>query len=359
MKSKGKLIYIAPGNPTFVQRDINFLLRSYTVIPLLYPWSPKIRIPLLFFRQAVEITRYLHSAKAIIVMFGGYWSLIPSLFGKLFNRPVYIIPGGTDCVSFPELNYGSLRKPLLRIFIKWSYQLCTRLAPVDHSLALSDYSYDTETTYPKQGFRYFFPKLTTPHTVIYNGFDPEFWNRDHFVSRNLNSFITVGTIPNETRFILKGMDLVCHLAGNLPQSEFIIIGISAYMKTKIPPDLKNVRCYDFLSADRIKALLSGSEFYLQLSVSEGFPNALCEAMLCECIPIGSNVGAIASIIGDSGYVVPKRDEQAILEKVKNILSMDPGRRKALGASARQRIIENFSLSDRERALVRLIEGTME
>ena len=53
---------------------------------------------------------------------------------------------------------------------------------------------------------------------------------------------------------------------------------------------------------------SMSRFYLQLSFSEGFGNALCEAMLCECVPIGSNVGAIPFIINDTGFILKKKDK---------------------------------------------------
>ena len=284
--------------------------------------------------------------------------MLPSIFGKLPGRPVYIILGGTDCVSFPDLKYGSLRKPLLKTCIKWSYQLCTRLIPVDHSLVVQDYSYYEKAIYPKQGFRYFFPRLTTPHTVIYNGFDSDFWRPDPTVNRIGNSFITVGTISSETRYILKGIDLVYLLAMEFPQSDFTIIGVSESMRNRLPTLPPNLELQPFLSSEMIRKRFSGAEFYLQLSISEGFPNALCEAMLCECIPIVSNVGAMPFIIHSSGIVILRRDSEQIRNAVMSLLAVAPDKRDALGKSARERIITNFALSGREGALIDLIDGKL-
>ena len=94
-------------------------------------WGNKKNVIYLFLTQLVFLVKTVRNSDCIFIMFGGYWSFIPSLFGKIFNKPVYIILGGTDCVSFPFINYGSLRKKLLKQFINWSYKMATRLLPVD------------------------------------------------------------------------------------------------------------------------------------------------------------------------------------------------------------------------------------
>ncbi|MBP6978308.1 MAG: glycosyltransferase family 4 protein [Bacteroidales bacterium] len=359
MKKKGKIIYISPNPSTFVQRDITILRNNYLVVPFLYSWSSKINTPFLFIRQAVGLIWHIRCSKAILVMFGGYWSLFPSIIGKLTGRPVYIILGGTDCVSFPDLKYGSLRKPLLKTCIKWSYQLCTRLIPVDHSLVVQDYSYYEKAIYPKQGFRYFFPRLTTPYTVIFNGFDTDYWKPDPTVNRVRSSFITVGPISSETRYILKGIDLVYFLAREFPQSDFTIIGISESLRNRLPTLPPNLEIQPFLSSEKIRKRFSGAEFYLQLSISEGFPNAVCEAMLCECIPIGSNVGALPFIINDDGIIIPRRDRELIRSTIGSLLILDPEMKRTIGHSARLRIMHHFPLGNREKALAELIEGKMQ
>lgn len=103
----------------------------------------------------------------------------------------------------------------------------------------------------------------------------------------------------------------------------------------------------------LKEELSAHEFYFQLSYMEGFPNALCEAMLCGCIPIGSNVSGIPHIIGDTGFILNKRDVDVLDELVQSALR--PDNRENLSDNARKRIEKLFPTELRRNKLVALIE----
>ena len=47
---------------------------------------------------------------------------------------------------------------------------------------------------------------------------------------------------------------------------------------------------------------------------ERLPNALhCEAMLCECVPVGTRYCGIPTAIGDTGLYVPYGDSKDQLE----------------------------------------------
>jgi len=80
------------------------------------------------------------------------------------------------------------------------------------------------------------------------------------------------------------------------------------------------------------------------------PNALCEAMLCECVPVGTTVPGIVAAIGDTGFLVPPNDPQAAADAIRKALSSDKG------PAARARIVSEFSAAKRERELVEIIEG---
>jgi glycosyltransferase involved in cell wall biosynthesis len=87
-------------------------------------------------------------------------------------------------------------------------------------------------------------------------------------------------------------------------------------------------------------------------MAEGFPNSLCEAMLCECIPIGSNVFSIPEIIGDSGIVIKKRNVEEVMHMIGTLDSKDIDR---LVKAARTRVNEYYNLEIRERRLLQIIE----
>jgi len=105
---------------------------------------------------------------------------------------------------------------------------------------------------------------------------------------------------------------------------------------KLPPECahsENVSYQPFMQPEQLPELLGKHQFYIQVSMTEGFPNALIEAMACGCVPIVSQVGVMPEIIGDTGYILESKDPQ-LLEKLirKAIAEYTP--MKALAARAR-------------------------
>ncbi|MEU6401345.1 DUF3492 domain-containing protein [Streptomyces sp. NPDC046985] len=78
------------------------------------------------------------------------------------------------------------------------------------------------------------------------------------------------------------------------------------------------------------------------SVVEGFPAGLVEAMFCGCATVSTDVGAVVEAVGGTGLVVPPRNPRALAETCVSLLR-DPERRARLGAAARARALELFTV----------------
>ncbi|CAM5468000.1 hypothetical protein SALBM135S_03997 [Streptomyces alboniger] len=78
------------------------------------------------------------------------------------------------------------------------------------------------------------------------------------------------------------------------------------------------------------------------SVVEGFPISLVEAMLCGRATVSTDVGAVVEVIGGTGLVVPPRNPRALAEACLTLLR-DRARRERLGAAARARALELFTV----------------
>ncbi|WP_432191597.1 DUF3492 domain-containing protein [Streptomyces sp. bgisy027] len=78
------------------------------------------------------------------------------------------------------------------------------------------------------------------------------------------------------------------------------------------------------------------------SVVEGFPIGLVEAMFCGRATVSTDVGAVVEVIGGTGLVVPPRNPRALAEACVALLR-DPERRERLGAAARARALELFTV----------------
>ncbi len=254
--------------------------------------------------------------------------------------------GGLECIKFPSVKTGSYIKPFFGAITKWCLRNATHLCPVHDSLILTNYTYQDDD-YPKQGYKYFVENCNTPVTVVRNGFDATFWNC--IKEKIPNTFITVAHgIEQDHLFRLKGIDLIIAVASSFPQCTFTIVGGKKdEMKKDIPV---NVVFVGDIKNNLLKDLYSRQEFYLQLSITEGFPNALCEAMLCECIPIGSNVGAIPEIINDEKFILKRKDVGQLKKILEFALTID---RKSTSMMARNRIKENYTIEMRKERFLNL------
>ncbi|WP_031050000.1 DUF3492 domain-containing protein [Streptomyces sp. NRRL F-5650] len=92
---------------------------------------------------------------------------------------------------------------------------------------------------------------------------------------------------------------------------------------------------------RADAYASGALVVLS-SVVEGFPSGLVEAMFCGRATVSTDVGAVVEAIGGTGLVVPPRNPRALAEACVALLR-DPERRDRLGAAARARALELFTV----------------
>lgn len=76
---------------------------------------------------------------------------------------------------------------------------------------------------------------------------------------------------------------------------------------------------------------------------EGFPNVLGEAMACGVPCVTTDVGDSAFIVGETGRVIPPRDDVALASAWRELIQMGPEGRRSLGQRARERVAMNFSL----------------
>ncbi len=252
---------------------------------------------------------------------------------RLFGKRSIVAVGGYEVARVPEIGYGSLLNPRTERMVKRIIERADRVLPVDISLkrfAMENLGVSGENI-----------------LVVPTGYDPE-----RFAPKGPKSEMVL-TAGNLSRSIIerKGLDTFVKAAGLLPKVEFALVGrvvddVGAELKKNAPP---NVRFTGGLSHDELIGCYQEAKVYCQLSRFEGLPNALCEAMLCGCVPVGTEHCGIPTAIGDAGFYVTYGDAKATAEAIKNALPSGMGER------ARERIVSNFTEQKRAETLRSIIQ----
>ncbi|WP_254621289.1 glycosyltransferase family 4 protein [Stutzerimonas stutzeri] len=93
----------------------------------------------------------------------------------------------------------------------------------------------------------------------------------------------------------------------------------------------------------IPSCLAAMDIFCLHSRTEGFPNALGEAMALARPCVVTDVGDAALLVGGAGIVVPKENPLALAEGLEKLLSLSFLERSKLGRLARLRIINDFTM----------------
>ena len=89
--------------------------------------------------------------------------------------------------------------------------------------------------------------------------------------------------------------------------------------------------------------LSAADIFVLPSRSEGFSNAIIEAMAASLPVVATNVGGNSEAVKDgfTGFLVPPDDPAALAAAISRLLS-DQSQAKAMGAAGRATVVENFT-----------------
>jgi glycosyltransferase involved in cell wall biosynthesis len=104
----------------------------------------------------------------------------------------------------------------------------------------------------------------------------------------------------------------------------------------------------------VDTLLAASDLLVLASESEAAPLPLFEAMRAARPVVATDVGGVSELVrpGETGYVVPRGDAEAMADAVLRILET-PGAATRMGAEGRRFALERFEIAHSVRALERI------
>ncbi len=331
---KKKLLFVSAYDSPFVIKDLEILKNHFKVKSLIFAGIKKnpINLLLMYFKILYGIIQ----TDLSFCWFADIRALYAVFLSKLFNKKSIVVVGGYELANIPELNYGGLLTKFSKMRVKWIFQLADKIFVVDESL-----KNDT-----LKNFNININKIK----IIPTGYKSDKFFQE---GKKENVVLTVAISDKIARIRLKGIHTFVKSADQLRNVSFLIVGITANAKNWLEKDLSgNVLFIDKISQEELVSLYRKSKVYCQLSLREGLPNSLCEAMLCECVPVGTKKGGIPTAIGETGYYTEYGNVDETVNAIKKALKSD------LGKSARNRIMEMFPIEKREKLLLEEIKGLL-
>jgi len=322
---KKKIALIYNSFSSFVRQDYEILSDHFDVRKVSY-------------RRLKDIPNIMAAVLESDVSFSWFASghaFLAVLFSKIFGKKSIVVVGGYDVACVPEMNYGQFAHGWhKRIMTKLALRHADRVLVVDPSLK-EDAVKNAKVS--GNNFEY-----------LPTGYDYEKFNSCG-KKKDIAMTVCVGDSWSRTR--IKGVDTFVKVAELLPDIKFLVIGLSGDARAKIqkiaPP---NIELIDPVSQGKLITYYQEAKIYCQLSKREGLPNALCEAMLCECVPVGTECYGIPTAIGDCGFYVPYGNPEATAEAIrKALISPDKGKK------ARERIKNLFTVERRAKRLTQILE----
>ncbi|HEY4379989.1 MAG TPA: glycosyltransferase family 4 protein [Acidobacteriaceae bacterium] len=187
--------------------------------------------------------------------------------------------------------------------------------------------------------------------TIYNGLNLAEWS-ERYGSAKTGGDVVITTVGNIRR--VKGHDVLVKAAASIvsrfPNVVFSVAGevleqdYFAELQALVR-DLNLSGRFNFVGGiTDMHGHLSGADMFVLPSRSEGFSNAIIEAMAASLPVVATDVGGNAEAVkhGESGFIVPPDDVDALSDGIARLLA-DPASARAMGVAGKRRATDLFTV----------------
>ncbi len=327
LRTKLSILFVSAFHTPFIQDDIDLLEKHFSVRKQIGHGTG----------AAFRIAGSSFRSDLVFCWFASVYAFVGVLMARILGHPSFIVVGGVDVAKDSELQYGIWLSPWRAILVRYALRHASHVLVVDPSLKeaairLAGYSGDNIRYLP-------------------TGFDAGAWKP---AGEKEPLVLTVAAVRDPSRLRVKGIDVLVETARRLPGLTFVVIGVDEPLTGGLRPPL-NVHFLPLMKRSELLPYYQRAKVYCQPSRREGLPNTLCEAMLCGCIPVVSNVGGNPTAAGDAGILVPPGDIDRLAEALGRAVTAKPD----FGARARARIVAMFPKEKRETELLAMVDSLPE
>lgn len=316
-----KVCVVYNHDRSWIQNDINTLKKHFHVDEYFYKRD----------KETYDLKETIKDVDFVIIWFASYHGLKAVRFAKKYNKKIITVSGGYDVSTIKNYGLASsiktrwIPKYILKnsdVILAFSNSSKEEINALVDTDVIVSFGVNTDSFYPSG------KKEDMVLTVAY--IDKVSWER-----KGIKKFIALAQ-----RFALTG-----------EHTKFVVVGktsddvqdkINRIFTRNIIP---NIEFVGYVSDEELLKYYQISKVYAQLSSHEGFCSVVAEAMLCNCIPVVSNIGSLPEVVGDRGLVV-NHDENPF-DVVINSLNTQP-------SGQRERILNNYSLEKREKILLEVL-----
>lgn len=265
------------------------------------------------------------------------------LMGALSGfHPFIISIWGEDVYDFPR------RSPLFKFMLKFALKRADRLLSTSHIMAKEAQKY-TNKIFSITPFgvdtKLFTPMDTSTHKQFVVG-NVKILDKRYGIDVLIRAFSLVLQANPEK-------DLLLRIIGDGPcRKEYELLVDKLNIKNRV----------EFLGRipnDHLPQYYNGFSVSVSVSNSESFGVVAVEAMSCGCPVITSDADGFTEVVinGQTGFIVPKKDEKKTAEAIQKFID-NPTLRAKMGQAGRKRVLQFYDWNDNVNTMIAIYNSLL-